>query len=131
MPGEIQARYAGKLRGRGDVGSYQCAVSNVGGSLVTDPVAVELQERPIIVSQPTPAFCLIGEVVSLNVGVLSGSPVAYVWKRNGVVVPGEVSATLSVCPCSGDDCGDFTCVVSNESGDVTSARASVHLRSAF
>ena len=53
----------------------------------------------------------------------SGIPddVTYVWKKNGVIIPGETSNTLVLNDVSGDDIGQYECIPINSVGSHNSS----------
>ena len=53
----------------------------------------------------------------------SGDPddIIYVWKKNGVIIPGETSNTLTLLDISGDDIGQYECIPSNSVGSHNSS----------
>ena len=50
-------------------------------------------------------------------------PLAYQWKRNGVNLPGATASTLTINQPQASDAGDYSVVVSNSVGSVSSAPA--------
>ena len=60
--------------------------------------------------------------VTLTVNA-SGDPddITYVWKKNGVIIPGKISNTLTLNNVSGDDIGQYECIPSNSVGSHNSS----------
>ena len=58
-----------------------------------------------------------GSEITLEI-TASGIPddITYVWKKNGVIIPGETSNTLILNDVSGDDIGQYECIPSNSVG---------------
>ena len=63
-----------------------------------------------------------GSDVTLEI-TASGDPgdITYVWKKNGVIIPGETSNTLILNDVSGDAIGQYECIPSNSVGSHNSS----------
>jgi hypothetical protein len=99
------------LNGRGEL-SFTLKPSGVGVAY------------PTIVTQPAAApSVLAGGDVTLSV-VASGRPaVTYQWKKGAVDVEGATAADLQIVDAELADAGSYTCVVTNDYGEVTSEAA--------
>ena len=64
----------------------------------------------------------VGSDVTLIV-TASGDPddITYVWKKNGVIIPGETSNTLIINDVSPYDIGQYECIPSNSVGSHNSS----------
>ena len=73
-----------------------------------------------------------GSDVTLTV-TASGDPdnITYVWKKNGVIIPGETSNTLVLNDVSGDDIGQYECIPSNSVGSHNSSIIQVNINCEF
>ena len=73
-----------------------------------------------------------GSDVTLTV-TASGDPsdITYVWKKNGVIIPGETSNTLTLNNVSGDDIGQYECIPSNSVGSHNSSIIQVDVNCEF
>ena len=73
-----------------------------------------------------------GSDVTLTV-TASGDPydITYVWKKDGVIIPGETSNTLTLSDVSGDDIGQYECIPSNSVGSHNSSIIQVDLNCEF
>ena len=60
----------------------------------------------------------------------SGIPddITYVWKKNGVIIPGETSNTLTLRGVSIDDIGQYECIPSNSEGSHNSSIIQVDIK---
>lgn len=82
---------------------------------------------PTITTQPTSAAVPPDGSVTLTVQA-SGDPTpSFQWQKDGVNIDGAESASLNIASVSAADAGDYTVVVSNASGSVTSAPASLQI----
>lgn len=80
---------------------------------------------PIITTQPASQSVASGASVSLSV-VASGTPApTFQWQFNGTAIAGATSATLTLSSARSADAGDYTVVVSNGAGSVTSNKATL------
>ena len=63
-----------------------------------------------------------GSDVTLEI-TASGDPddITYVWKKNGVIIPGQTSNTLTLIDVSVDDIGQYECIPSNSLGSHNSS----------
>ena len=64
----------------------------------------------------------VGSDITLEI-TASGDPddITYVWKKNGVIIPGKKSNTLTLNNVSGDDIGQYECIPSNSVGSHNSS----------
>ena len=63
-----------------------------------------------------------GSDVTLEI-TAGGDPgdITHVWKKNGVIIPGETSNSLTLSDVSGDDIGQYECIPSNLVGSHNSS----------
>ena len=73
-----------------------------------------------------------GSEITLEI-TAGGDPddIKYVWKKNGVIVPGETSNTLILNDVSGDDIGQYECIPSNSVGSHNSSIIQVDINCKF
>lgn len=78
---------------------------------------------PAITGQPSSASVQVGGAASFTVQA-SGDPApTFQWLKDGADLSGGTSATFSIATVDAADGGDYTVVVSNAAGEVTSAAA--------
>jgi formylglycine-generating enzyme required for sulfatase activity len=107
-------------------GGYSVIVSNSVGSVVSSVAALTVNPAavgPTIVGQPQPATVPPGQMAIFTVVATGTQPLAYQWKRNGVNLPGATASTLTINQPQASDAGDYSVVVSNSVGTVSSAPA--------
>jgi hypothetical protein len=78
---------------------------------------------PVLVQHPLPGFAGVGDSVSFNVIVDGTVPLSYQWQKNGVAIPGATNATLAITNAQTTDAADYSVVVTNLLGLVTSTNA--------
>jgi hypothetical protein len=82
-------------------------------------------DAPRLVSQPGGALLLTGESLTLAVLADGARPLSHQWRKNGADLPGRTAAELPLNNVTLDDAGDYTVVVSNFAGSITSVVATV------
>jgi endo-1,4-beta-xylanase len=84
--------------------------------------------RPWITAQPSSVAATVGDDVTFTVAGDGTAPLAYQWRKDGVAISGNPSATtptLTLTFVRTADAGSYDCVVSNVAGEATSAAASL------
>src|SRR4051812_19012208 len=108
----------------GDAGSYTATVSNPSGSVNTNPVTLNVSVNPVppppsIVTPPADTTVAVNQPGSLSV-IATGNNLFYQWFKNNAIIPGATNATLNFPSAQITDSANYTVVVSNSSGSVTS-----------
>ena len=80
---------------------------------------------PTIASQPTDVTVNSGETAKLGVTADGTAPLSYQWRKNGIALPGEVSRSLTLLNTIAETTGNYSVVVLNACGSVTSRVAVV------
>lgn len=80
---------------------------------------------PIIVTQPQPQAVSIGDIATFTVAAGGTPPFNYHWRLNGTALPMASSASLVLTNVQLGQAGNYDVIVSNTSGSVTSAVASL------
>src|SRR5438477_368455 len=102
------------------LGILSTGCSGLASTTTTGPVAT----APLITTQPTSQSAAAGQTASFSVAATGTAPLNYQWKKNGAAVNGASSSTYSTpATSSSDNGGQFTVVVSNSAGSVTSSTA--------
>jgi YD repeat-containing protein len=113
-----------------DEGNYSVVVTNTSGSITSSFAALTVHVPLAITNSPTSRTVLQGSNVSFSVGISGNYPV-YQWYTNGVKlynssrVSGATGSTLTVTNVTVSDAVNYTVVVTNLFGSVTSAAASL------
>jgi endonuclease/exonuclease/phosphatase family metal-dependent hydrolase len=83
--------------------------------------------RPAIITQPLPQTVPPGGTATFSVGTTGTPPLSYQWRRNTSPLAGATQSTLSLTNVSGEAQGNYTAVVTNGFGSVTSLPAPLNV----
>jgi uncharacterized delta-60 repeat protein len=111
---------------RADAGRYEVVVSNEDGNLTSPAVFLTVVE-PIIQLQPDDSYRQAGDSAKLTVTAIGTAPLNYQWWKDGLAVTRGTDATLAFSSAQGTDAGNYSVVVSNLSGSVTSRVATLRV----
>ena len=79
-----------------------------------------------IAQQPQSAYRFVGDPLTLSVTLTGGLPYGYQWWKNGTnLLAGATGASLTMLNLQVTDSGNYTVVVTNTAGSITSSVASV------
>jgi len=101
-------------------GTYSVVVTNSYGSITNSVVLNVLTSLPLITTQPTPTTRWSGFPFTFSVAAIGSSPISYQWQLNGVAIGGATAASYSATA-SGGNAGNYSCVLTNPYGAVTSS----------
>ena len=109
----------------GDAGNYSVAVVNAAGSTNSGSAALTVIVPPSIVTPPAPVAAIAGTNVSFTVVADGTAPFTFQWQKNGVNISGANTDTLSLANIGTSSAGNFSVVVANSAGAITSAVATL------
>ncbi len=115
LPGETNASLTLPAARAGDSGSYTVVVGNPAGLAVTSQATLSVDPAPAIRVHPQPAAVLLGAPTTFSVTALGEPPLSYQWQFNGVDLPGETAATLTLATTTNSSAGNYSVRVSNPS----------------
>ena len=108
---------------------FTAVVSNTSGSMTSNPATLTVSTVPVapsITTQPANQTVTVGQAASFAVAATGAAPLSYQWNRNGAAISGATSSTYSTAATTSSDNGaQFTAVVSNTSGSMTSNPATL------
>ncbi|PAW86517.1 MAG: hypothetical protein B9S33_07975 [Pedosphaera sp. Tous-C6FEB] len=113
------------------VGLYSVVVSNPFGTAISTNATLTVHQPPAIaagVSQPQPQTVIQGNNATFSVTATGDAPLAYQWQRNGVPIPGAIGNPLVLTGVQTNQAGNYSVVVSNPYGSVTSSSALLTVR---
>jgi glucose/arabinose dehydrogenase len=80
---------------------------------------------PVITNQPQSISVSEGSQASFSVTATGTQPITYQWRKNAVNISGATSATYTISSVVPADAGNYSVVVSNSAGTVTSNNAAL------
>jgi len=107
----------------GDAGNYSVVVSNVAGSATSANASLTVNVPPTITAQPESQTKNTGNNVTFTVSASGTGPLSYQWRFNGSNIPGATNSSYTKNNVQASDQGNYSVVVSNSAGSVTSANA--------
>jgi len=108
-------------------GSYTVLVSNSIGTVTSAAAILTVNSAgaPTIASQPASQIVIVGTSVTFTVSATGTAPLNYQWMKGGANISGATTATLTLSSVTATDAGNYTVLVSNSAGSVTSAAATL------
>jgi len=119
-----------------NAGAYTVTITNSAGTVASNPallavsVSAPAAVAPSIVTQPASVTANVGSTATLAVGVDGTGPFTFQWRRDGVNVTGATSAVLTFNSVALPNAGNFSVVVTNSAGSVTSSNAVLDISAA-
>src|SRR5213595_3835757 len=108
---------------------FTVVVSNAVGSVTSNAAALTVTSvlvAPTITTQPASQTVSTGQTATFTVTATGTAPLSYQWQKNGTVIGGATAASYTTPATTASDNGDqFTVVVSNAAGSVTSRAAAL------
>jgi len=128
IAGATSASYAIASAQTSDAGSYSVVVSNSVGSVMSSAATLTVNAAavaPSITTQPQSVTVTVGGSASFTVTASGTAPMSYQWRKGGTAIAGATSSNYTIPSSQTPDAGSFTVVVSNSTGSVTSAAATL------
>lgn len=114
-----------------DAGAYDVVVNNAAGAVTSASATLTVNPfpvAPIITTLPTARTATVGETATFNV-IATGTPApTYQWRKDGVAIrgnPSATTATLSLSRITSTEAGSYDVVVTNLAGSATSTAATL------
>lgn len=105
--------------------SYYAVVVNSAGSAQTNTINIQVQTVPVFTTQPTGGNYIIGDDITIT-AIASGVPSPTLqWFKNGSLLGGETSNTLSLTSVALSAGGDYYATATNIVGSTTSITATI------
>ncbi|MDB6027417.1 MAG: hypothetical protein JWM68_3640 [Verrucomicrobiales bacterium] len=111
-----------------DAGNYAVTISNAAGSVTSANAALTVNVPPSIATQPVSQTVAQGSAATFSVVATGTAPLTYQWKFNGVNISGATASSYTKSNAQPADQGNYTVVVSNAAGSVTSSAASLTVK---
>ncbi len=107
-------------------GIYRVAVSNdIGFAISSNATLTVLTFAPVITRQPTNVTAIETTAASFSVQATGSVTLAYQWLLNGAPLPGKTTTTLSFTSVQLSNAGNYSVIVTNPYGSVTSSVATL------
>ncbi len=104
-----------------NAGPYSVVISNSLGVTPSSNATLAVIIAPAITNSPQSMTAVRGSNATFTVGASGTPPLAYQWNLNGSTIAGASGNTLLFTNVQDSDAGDYTVVVSNPAGSVTSS----------
>jgi hypothetical protein len=113
-----------------DAGNYSVLVSNAAGSLSSTFAILKVlgggtNSPPSITSQPQSQTVSVGASATFSVTAAGTAPLSYQWLFNGGNISGATSSSYTKNNAQQSDAGNYSVVVTNPYGSVTSSNAAL------
>jgi hypothetical protein len=106
---------------------FTVVVSNTAGSVTSSAAILTVNAAPVapsITTQPASQTVTSGQTASFSVAATGTAPLTYQWQKNSVAISGATSSNYTTAVTTSSDNGaQFTVVISNTAGNVTSSAA--------
>jgi lysophospholipase L1-like esterase len=109
----------------GDAGSYSVVVTNTAGSVTSAVAVLTVWIPPSISAQPQSRTNIAGTTAVFSVLAGGTTPLTYQWQLNGGSLAGATGPTLALNSVQAGDTGNYSVVVTNGAGSVTSSLATL------
>ena len=106
-----------------NAGSYSAVLSNAAGSVTSSIALLTIWTPPVVTSQPQSQTNLAGTTASLSVAATGNPSVAFQWRFNGQDLAGATGASFVITNLQPSNAGNYSVVLTNAAGSVTSAVA--------
>jgi uncharacterized repeat protein (TIGR03803 family) len=118
-----------------DVGAYSVMVSNAVGPVTSASASLTLitGHAPLILSAPSSQTLLPGATATFTVSAAGDEPLSYFWQMDGTSltdagnVSGSATSTLTIQSATISNSGNYSVLITNSYGSVTSAVAVLNL----
>jgi subtilase family serine protease len=110
-------------------GNYSLIVTNIYGSVTSSVAVLSVGFAPAITSQPTSLIVLSGGNAVFSATASGSTPLVYQWQKygtnisNGAGISGTTSNVLSITAATTNNSGNYSLIVTNIYGSVTSSVA--------
>src|SRR6266576_538068 len=130
ISGAISSSYATPPTTTADNGAvFVVTISDKAGSVTSNPATLAVTARdigPSITSQPVSQIITAGQTATFSVTASGTAPLSYQWNKNGTAISGATSASYATpAETTSDNGAQFAVVVSNVTGNITSAAATL------
>jgi len=108
-------------------GYYYVDVSNSSGTVASTEALLDVLLPPEIVEQPVSRQVIAGASAQFSVEVTGSEPLSFQWLKGGTAISGATNFSLVLSNVQTANAGNYTVVVTNVAGSVTSEVATLSL----
>lgn len=108
-----------------NAGNYTVVITNTYGSVTSAVASLTVNASPVINNQPQSLSVNLGANAAFNVIAAGGPPLYYQWRFAGSDIPGATNNTYTQLNAQLADAGNYTVVVTNYAGSITSTVAAL------
>ena len=112
-----------------NAGTYSVIVSNLAGTVTSSAVTLNVDSPPVITTQPTNRTAILGSSAAFTVTVGGTAPFGYQWHFGAGAIQDATNVTLSLTHLALNEAGNYTVVITNTLGSVTSSVAVLTINS--
>ncbi len=113
----------------GDAASYDCVVTGTCDNVTSFAVALTVNINVAITAQPVAIVRCTGTSASFSV-VVTGTGLAYQWRRNGVILVGATSPTFTIPSVLAVNSGFYDCAITGTCSSATSSTVALTVNTA-
>ncbi len=106
-----------------DAANYSVLVTNIVGTIASSSATLTVLVPPVILTQPTNVSVVVSNPASFTVTASGTATLFYQWLKNNAPISGATSATLTLAKISATDAANYSVLVTNAAGGVTSGSA--------
>ena len=126
--GAISSSYTTPAETTSDNGAqFTVVVSNTAGTIISNAATLTVNPDPVapsITAQPASQTINAGQTATFSVTATGTPPLSYQWQKNGAAIAGATSSSYTTpAETASDNGAQFSVVVSNSAGTVTSNAA--------
>ena len=135
ITGATSSSYTTPVTASSDNGAqFTVVVTNTAGSATSSAAILTVNAAPVapsITTQPASQTVTAGQTASFSVAATGTAPLTYQWQKNSVAITGATSSSYTTPLTTNSDSGtQFTIVVSNTAGSITSSAATLTVNAA-
>jgi Ig-like domain-containing protein/immunoglobulin I-set domain protein/ASPM-SPD-2-Hydin domain-containing protein/uncharacterized protein DUF1573 len=130
ISGANSSSYTTSAETTADTGAqFNVVVSNSAGAVTSNTAVLTVNPAPVaplITTQPSSRTITAGQTATFSVTASGSAPLSYQWRKNGTAISGATSSSYTTPgETTSDNGAQFTVVVSNSVGTVTSNAATL------
>ncbi|PYJ07974.1 MAG: hypothetical protein DME25_02580, partial [Verrucomicrobia bacterium] len=109
-----------------DAGDYSVVVTNSAGSATSSNATLTVNSSPVILTQPQSQAVSAGQDATFTVTASGAAPLSYQWRFNATnLLAGATASSFTRTNAQSSDAGNYSVIITNSAGSVTSVEASL------